>query len=192
MRYCQSLSEEEKKELLMFSVQRKKEALGRGTVKLLPRNLLNSICEHVRPVSCMYYLVTCGRVVVVWSCFCFESPKAYFSYSIEKGCATCPLYISSMDQFLLKPRGKAEIRDLNVSQAIWEIPKHKLNLQPCRLKRLLCCVVWNGSWTCFHLVFKMIIELPVVAHKPCQNKHTALYKTAKLSFVVWFITVHPI
>uniref|UniRef100_A0A8C9XGM8 Prickle planar cell polarity protein 1 n=1 Tax=Sander lucioperca TaxID=283035 RepID=A0A8C9XGM8_SANLU len=47
VRYCQSLSEEEKKELLMFSVQRKKEALGRGTVKLLPRNVLNSICEHI-------------------------------------------------------------------------------------------------------------------------------------------------
>lgn len=31
----------------MFSVQRKKEALGRGTIKLLPRNHLNSICEHV-------------------------------------------------------------------------------------------------------------------------------------------------
>ncbi|XP_013876278.1 prickle-like protein 1a [Austrofundulus limnaeus] len=46
VRYCQSLSEEEKKELQMFSVQRKKEALGRGIVKLLPRNLLNSICEH--------------------------------------------------------------------------------------------------------------------------------------------------
>ncbi|XP_072242311.1 prickle-like protein 1a [Leuresthes tenuis] len=46
IRYCQSLSEEEKKELHMFSVQRKKEALGRGTVKLLPRNLLSSVCEH--------------------------------------------------------------------------------------------------------------------------------------------------
>ncbi|XP_039988454.1 prickle-like protein 1a [Xiphias gladius] len=46
VRYCQSLSEEEKKELHMFSVQRKKEALGRGAIKLLPRNLLNSICEH--------------------------------------------------------------------------------------------------------------------------------------------------
>lgn len=56
VRYCQSLSEEEKKELLMFSVQRKKEALGRGTVKLLPRNLLNSICEHVRSLSFIYYL----------------------------------------------------------------------------------------------------------------------------------------
>lgn len=63
MRYCQSLSEEEKKELLMFSVQRKKEALGRGTVKLLPRNLLNSICEHVS-LSCVYYFPGTGIVVV--------------------------------------------------------------------------------------------------------------------------------
>uniref|UniRef100_A0AAV2KYC1 Prickle-like protein 1 n=1 Tax=Knipowitschia caucasica TaxID=637954 RepID=A0AAV2KYC1_KNICA len=46
VRYCQSLSEEEKKELQMFSVQRKNEALGRATVKMLPRNLLNSVCEH--------------------------------------------------------------------------------------------------------------------------------------------------
>lgn len=47
----------------MFSVQRKKEALGRGTVKLLPRNLLNSICEHVS-LPCMYYFLGTGKVVV--------------------------------------------------------------------------------------------------------------------------------
>ncbi len=47
VRYCQSLSEEEKKELHMFSVQRKKEALGRGTLKLLPRTMLHASCEHV-------------------------------------------------------------------------------------------------------------------------------------------------
>ncbi|KAI1882319.1 hypothetical protein AGOR_G00249450 [Albula goreensis] len=46
IRYCQSLSEEEKKELQMFSVQRKKEALGRGALKLLPRALMHTICEH--------------------------------------------------------------------------------------------------------------------------------------------------
>ncbi|XP_051978493.1 prickle-like protein 1a [Xyrauchen texanus] len=46
VRYCQSLSEEEKKELHMFSVQRKKEALGRGTLKLLPQTLHHATCEH--------------------------------------------------------------------------------------------------------------------------------------------------
>ncbi|XP_065141046.2 prickle-like protein 1b isoform X2 [Paramisgurnus dabryanus] len=47
IRYCQSLSEEERRELHMFSVQRKKEALGRGTPKLLPRALQHS-CEHCK------------------------------------------------------------------------------------------------------------------------------------------------
>ncbi|KAJ8262281.1 hypothetical protein GJAV_G00164680 [Gymnothorax javanicus] len=46
VRYCQALSEEEQKELLMFSVQRKKEALGRGSIKLLPRALMHIVCEH--------------------------------------------------------------------------------------------------------------------------------------------------
>ena len=35
-RYCNSLSEDEKKELRLFSAQRKRDALGRGTVKQLP------------------------------------------------------------------------------------------------------------------------------------------------------------
>ncbi|NWY74699.1 PRIC1 protein, partial [Erithacus rubecula] len=46
VRYCQSLSEEEKKELQMFSSQRKKEALGRGTIKLLSRAVLHAVCEQ--------------------------------------------------------------------------------------------------------------------------------------------------
>uniref|UniRef100_A0A8C2CQA1 Prickle-like protein 1 n=1 Tax=Cyprinus carpio TaxID=7962 RepID=A0A8C2CQA1_CYPCA len=47
IRYCQSLSDEERRELHMFSIQRKKEALGRGTPKLLPR-ALQHICEHCK------------------------------------------------------------------------------------------------------------------------------------------------
>ncbi|XP_030072147.1 prickle-like protein 1 [Microcaecilia unicolor] len=46
VRYCQSLSEEEKKELQMFSAQRKKEALGRGTIKLLSRAVMHAVCEQ--------------------------------------------------------------------------------------------------------------------------------------------------
>ncbi|XP_065272797.1 prickle-like protein 1 [Emys orbicularis] len=46
VRYCQSLSEEEKKELQMFSAQRKKEALGRGTIKLLSRAVMRAVCEQ--------------------------------------------------------------------------------------------------------------------------------------------------
>ncbi|KAM4747245.1 prickle-like protein 1 [Rhinophrynus dorsalis] len=46
VRYCQSLSEEEKKELQMFSTQRKKEALGRGNIKLLSRAVVHAVCER--------------------------------------------------------------------------------------------------------------------------------------------------
>ena len=48
-RYCNSLSEDEKKELRLFSAQRKRDALGRGTVKQMPVTLLTPAqCELVR------------------------------------------------------------------------------------------------------------------------------------------------
>ncbi|XP_053318477.1 prickle-like protein 1 [Spea bombifrons] len=46
VRYCQSLSEEEKNELQMFSTQRKKEALGRGNIKFLSRAAVHAMCEQ--------------------------------------------------------------------------------------------------------------------------------------------------
>ncbi|CAJ1054961.1 prickle-like protein 1b isoform X1 [Xyrichtys novacula] len=46
LRYCHSLTEEEKRELHMFSAQRKREALGRGTPKILPRALQHTRCEN--------------------------------------------------------------------------------------------------------------------------------------------------
>lgn len=36
VRYCHALSDEERKELRLFSAQRKREALGRGAVRQLP------------------------------------------------------------------------------------------------------------------------------------------------------------
>ena len=47
VRYCNSLSEEEKHELRMFSAQRKREALGRGTVKPLPLTMQGGVCAKV-------------------------------------------------------------------------------------------------------------------------------------------------
>ncbi|XP_033123468.1 prickle planar cell polarity protein 3-A-like isoform X2 [Anneissia japonica] len=44
MRYCNGLSEEEKKELRLFSSQRKREALGRGTARPLPLTLAGCVC----------------------------------------------------------------------------------------------------------------------------------------------------
>jgi len=46
VRYCNSLTEDEKKELRLFSAQRKRDALGRGTVKQLPVTLQTpATCE---------------------------------------------------------------------------------------------------------------------------------------------------
>lgn len=61
VRYCHSLSEEEKKELHMFSAQRKREALGRGTPKILPRALQHTRCENVRTT----HTHTCSRLPFV-------------------------------------------------------------------------------------------------------------------------------
>ena len=48
IRYCSNLSEDEKKELRLFSAQRKRDALGRGTVKQMPVTLQNPIpCDGV-------------------------------------------------------------------------------------------------------------------------------------------------
>lgn len=44
VRYCHSLSDEERKELRLFSAQRKREALGRGSVKQIQAN---QQCEGV-------------------------------------------------------------------------------------------------------------------------------------------------
>lgn len=44
VRYCHSLSDEERKELRLFSAQRKRESLGRGTAKQLS---VSMPCENV-------------------------------------------------------------------------------------------------------------------------------------------------
>ncbi len=45
--YCNSLDDEEKKELRLFSQQRKRENLGRGVVRLFPVTMTGAICQQV-------------------------------------------------------------------------------------------------------------------------------------------------
>lgn len=57
VRYCNSLDEEEKRELKLFSNQRKRENLGRGNVRPFPVTMTGAICEQVstgseRPGGC--------------------------------------------------------------------------------------------------------------------------------------------
>lgn len=54
VRYCNVLSEEEKRELRMFSSQRKREALGRGSVRPLPLTMQGSICAKVMIYTCIW------------------------------------------------------------------------------------------------------------------------------------------
>ncbi|XP_020560492.1 prickle planar cell polarity protein 3 isoform X1 [Oryzias latipes] len=44
--YCNSLDEDEKKELRLFSQQRKRENLGRGAVRLFPVTMAGAICQQ--------------------------------------------------------------------------------------------------------------------------------------------------
>ncbi|XP_017655960.1 prickle planar cell polarity protein 3 isoform X3 [Nannospalax galili] len=63
--YCTALEEEEKKELRAFSQQRKRENLGRGTVRIFPVTITGAICEEELLVDLIYFYhagkVYCGR-----------------------------------------------------------------------------------------------------------------------------------
>uniref|UniRef100_A0A8C5S7X9 Prickle planar cell polarity protein 3 n=1 Tax=Laticauda laticaudata TaxID=8630 RepID=A0A8C5S7X9_LATLA len=50
--YCSSLEEDEAKELKLFSQQRKRENLGRGTVRLFPVTITGAICEQCGKQIC--------------------------------------------------------------------------------------------------------------------------------------------
>nr|XP_023675123.1 prickle planar cell polarity protein 3-like isoform X1 [Paramormyrops kingsleyae] len=44
--YCNSLDEEEKKELRLFSQKRKRENLGRGSVRIFPVTMMGAVCQQ--------------------------------------------------------------------------------------------------------------------------------------------------
>ncbi|XP_076013101.1 prickle-like protein 2b isoform X2 [Genypterus blacodes] len=48
VRYCNGLDDEEKRELKLFSTQRKRENLGRGSVRPFPVTMTGAICEQCR------------------------------------------------------------------------------------------------------------------------------------------------
>lgn len=60
VRYCHSLTDEERKELRMFSAQRKREALGRGTVKQLTNSQFcdGVSTENKNNYTLLYTLIT--------------------------------------------------------------------------------------------------------------------------------------
>lgn len=85
--YCNSLDEEEKKELRLFSQQRKRENLGRGNVRLFPVTMTGAICQQVEKQR--HHGVT-----VCWS----HQPWYYFSSVTSpwnhNSLLHCPAYFS--------------------------------------------------------------------------------------------------
>lgn len=73
VRYCNILDEEEKRELKIFSNQRKKDNLGRGNVRPFPPNINGAVCDKVKPTilisseSPQKYHDTVGFVCVLFS-----------------------------------------------------------------------------------------------------------------------------
>ncbi len=49
LKHCHDMTEEEKKELKLFQAQRRRDALGRGTVRVIPESVegVTGICQQV-------------------------------------------------------------------------------------------------------------------------------------------------
>lgn len=70
VRYCNSLDEEEKRELKLFSSQRKRENLGRGNVRPFPVTMTGAICEQVsmgseRPGGLLAHFLSASHFTVI-------------------------------------------------------------------------------------------------------------------------------
>lgn len=78
VRYCHALSDEERKELRLFSAQRKREALGRGSVRQLPASMPCEACEEPLSVGdiCVFAARagpnTCWHPACFTCCVCHE------------------------------------------------------------------------------------------------------------------------
>ncbi|XP_061187942.1 prickle planar cell polarity protein 3-B-like [Saccostrea echinata] len=104
VRYCNTLTEEEKRELRMFSVQRKREALGRGSVRPLPLTMQGVICckcQQMISGGSMAVFATRAGHDKIWHPSCFT-------------CMTCDELLVDLiyffkDEFLYCGRHHAEL-----------------------------------------------------------------------------------
>ncbi|KAL1449064.1 hypothetical protein WDU94_000300, partial [Cyamophila willieti] len=71
VRYCHALSEDERKELRLFSAQRKREALGRGIVKQLVAPMFCENCEDELQTSDMSVFASRAGPNSCWHPGCF-------------------------------------------------------------------------------------------------------------------------
>ncbi|XP_053666860.1 protein prickle-like [Anopheles marshallii] len=71
VRYCHSLTDEERKELKLFSAQRKREALGRGTVKQITTTLICERCGECASSGDMMVFASRFESNTCWHPACF-------------------------------------------------------------------------------------------------------------------------
>ncbi|XP_050073423.1 protein prickle-like [Anopheles maculipalpis] len=71
VRYCHSLTDEERKELKLFSAQRKREALGRGTVKQITTTLICERCGEYASSGDMMVFASRFEPNTCWHPACF-------------------------------------------------------------------------------------------------------------------------
>lgn len=150
VRYCHSLTEEEKRELHMFSGQRKREALGRGTPKILPRALQHTRCENVGTTHGYprYYYAkvvfqgkpTCGYLYREWVPPTVPSP--WLAALGTNRMANAVVIITDIN-FLIRERGEArKLGDSCSSQAEKPVPQEKFQ------KKLPATLLWHSMIQC--------------------------------------------
>ncbi|XP_018570926.1 protein prickle-like [Anoplophora glabripennis] len=71
VRYCHALSDEERKELRLFSAQRKREALGRGAVRQLPGPMQCDTCEETMSTGDICVFASRAGPNTCWHPACF-------------------------------------------------------------------------------------------------------------------------
>ncbi|XP_050306495.1 protein prickle-like isoform X2 [Anthonomus grandis grandis] len=71
VRYCHALSDEERKELRLFSAQRKREALGRGTVRQIPGIMRCDLCTESLSSGDIGVFASRAGPNTVWHPACF-------------------------------------------------------------------------------------------------------------------------
>ncbi|KAL4646270.1 prickle-like protein 2 isoform X2 [Arapaima gigas] len=78
--YCNSLDEDEKRELRLFSQQRKRENLGRGVVRLFPVTMTGAICQQCGRQICggdMAVFASRAGLGACWHPQCFQCAQCH-------------------------------------------------------------------------------------------------------------------
>lgn len=78
VRYCNALDEEEKRELILFSNQRKKDNLGRGNVRPFPHNISGAACDKVNNLNSFFLSLQSQNNFTFW--WIYISPPLFFFF----------------------------------------------------------------------------------------------------------------